>query len=270
MRLSRELFAIFSQFVERACGMHYGESERDLFGAKLVSHAEECGHVALLDYYYRLRFDDPEGVERARLLDALLVHETYFFRELLPLVQLVATCIEPAVMANGVARVWSAACATGEEPYTLAMLLAERGLLDRVEIVATDISAAIVARARLGRSRRRSLRAGHPPALAGRYLEIQASDIVVAPEIRDAVEFSTLNLVDDADHPELGLFDAILCRNVLIYFTDQQIARVLDRLGRQLAPNGLIAVGISESLLRFGTTLVCEERGNAFFYRMAS
>lgn len=269
MRLSRELFAIFSQFVERACGMHYGESERDLFGAKLVSHAEECGHVALLDYYYRLRFDDPEGVERARLLDALLVHETYFFRELPPLQELVDGHLADVVRSRGRARVWSAACSTGEEPYTLAMLLAERGILDQVEIVASDLSATAIARAETGRHGARSLREDQAPVLGAPYLVVASNGIAVAPQIRDAVRFCIVNLLDDAAIAQLGSFDVILCRNVLIYFRDDTVIRVLERLGRALEPSGVIAVGVAESLLRLGTALACEERGGSFFYRSA-
>lgn len=268
--MTPELFAIFSALVQDACGMHYNEAERALFGAKVAAHAQDCGYDALLDYYYRLRYDDPAGVEMAKLVEVLLVHETYFFRELPPLVQLVDTCLVPTVQARGRARVWSAACSTGEEPYTLAMLLAEREVLSQVEIVATDISPQTVARARLGRHGPRSLREPRSPSLVARYLEVGPRGITVAPVIRDAVRFDTFNLVDEAPRPELGLFDAVLCRNVLIYFDDKEILRVIERIGAHLAPGGLLAVGVAESLLRFGTMLCCEERGNAFFYRLAA
>jgi chemotaxis protein methyltransferase CheR len=87
--------------------------------------------------------------------------------------------------------------------------------------------------------------------------------------VQGAVQFATLNLMDDLAIEALGTFDAILCRNVLIYFRDDQVIRVVDRLTRSLAPTGVLAVGVSESLLRFGTSLVCEERGSSFFYRRA-
>jgi chemotaxis protein methyltransferase CheR len=268
--LTPQLFAIFSHLVEEVSGLSYGESDRELFGEKLAAHALDRGFDALLDYYYRLRYDDPGRVEMTKLVEALLVHETYFFRELAPLVELVNNCIEPAVRVKGRARVWSAACSTGEEPFTMAMLLDARGLLDRVEVVATDISTATIERARTGRHTKRALRDGHPVDLARRYLEIGAQGVAVSPRIREAVTFSPLNLIDGAAHRDLGLFDAILCRNVFIYFRDAQVMRAIDMLADHLAPGGLIAVGISESLLRFGTRLVCEERGSSFFYRVAT
>ena len=267
--LSPQMFAIFATLVEEVSGLHYGPQERALFSEKLVAHAAECGHDMLLDYYYRLRYDDADRAELDKLVEALLVHETYLFRDLGQLTQLVDGHLAQVIASRGRVRIWSAACSTGEEPYTLAMLLDVRGLLDAAEIVATDISASAIERARQGRHRRQALRSGHPTDLALRYTEATDRDISVVPRIRNAVQFSTLNLVDPAPWPALGTFDAILCRNVLIYFKDPQILRVIDRLAGHLAADGRLAIGVSESLLRFGTGLVCEERGNAFFYRCA-
>jgi chemotaxis protein methyltransferase CheR len=268
LELTPQLFAIFSALVEDAAGLHYRPEDRELFETKLVAHATGLGYDSLLDFYYRLRYDDPSGLELQRLNEALVVHETYFFRELAPLEQLVETYLAEAIAERGHARVWSAACATGEEPLTLAMLLDARGLLARTTIVGTDFSAAAIQRASSGRHIRRSLR-GEPPALAARYLERTATGVTVAQAIQRAVTFQTLNLLDDTAVAALGAFDVIMCRNVLIYFRDEQVVRVVDRLARSLAPTGVLLVGVSESLLRFGTSLVFEERGSSFFYRSA-
>ncbi len=267
--LSPPLFALFTGLVEASSGLYYGPHEHPLFAAKLEAHASDLGHEALLDYYYRLRYDDPGRIELTRLIEALLVHETYFFRELEPLQELVEGHLAHLVTSHGRARVWSAACSTGEEAYTLAMLLDARGMLDRVEIVASDLSATAIATARSGCHGARALRPGHPVELARRYLEVGPAGVTVAPRLRDAVAFQTLDLFDADAIAALGQFDVILCRNVLIYFRDAYIPRVLHALAGALSPGGLIAVGISESLIRFHTTLVCEERGRAFFYRNA-
>ena len=268
--LTPQLAAIFEHLIEEASGLHYGPQDRELLGSKLAAQAEEAGFATLLDYYYRLRYDDPTGAELGALIRALVVHETYFFRELAPLEQLVDGHLAEVVRTRGRARVWSAACSTGEEPLTLAMLLAERGLLDRVELVASDISESAIARARAGRHGRRALRDGHPHALAARYLDAGTTGVTSAPALRAAVDFRVLNLLDDAAVAALGPLDAILCRNVLIYFRDKVITRIVERLTAALAPGGLLAVGVSESLLRYGTSLSCEERGGAFFYRRAA
>lgn len=265
--LSPQLFAVFASLVEGAAGLHYGRTDRELFASKLIAHAAERGHDLLLDYYYRLRYDDPDGVELASLIEALLVHETYLFRELGALIELVDSHLVPIVRARKRARVWSAACSTGEEPYTLAMLLDDRHVLDAVEIIATDLSPMTIQRARQGALGRRTLRDDHPGDLAARYTEVTAHGSRIVARIRDAVQFSIANLI--APTPALGMFDVILCRNVLIYFADEQIVRVIERLAEHLTHDGLIAVGVSESLLRFGTRLLCEERGASFFYRCA-
>ena len=270
LELTPQLFAIFAALVEQACGLHYDPIDCDLFGAKLAARAAELGYDSLLDFYYRLRYDDPDGGELQKLAEALVVHETYFFRELEPLRTLVDVYLAQAIADRGRARVWSAACATGEEPLTLAMLLAERGLLDRVEILATDLSSVAIARAKEGRHARRALRTDHPVELAQRYLDRIGTGVIVAPRIHGAVKFRTLNLLDDAAIAALGRFDVILCRNVMIYFADALVVRLIDKLARALQPRGVIAVGVSESLLRFGTSLVCEERDNSFFYRGAT
>lgn len=270
MSLSPSLYALFSSLVEEAAGLHYGPNDHALFSGKLEAHAADLGHDSLLDYYYRLKYDDPDGAELRRLIEALVVHETYFFRELPPLETLVDDHLARVIHERGRARVWSAACATGEELYTLAMLLDARGLLGRVELVGTDISASAIARAKAGLHGRRALREGHPVHLANRYLVHGPQGVTVTPHLREVVKLSTLNLLDAAAIATLGTFDVILCRNVLIYFRDAQVSRVIDTLATALAPDGLLAVGIAESLLRFGTSLICEERGRAFFYRRAA
>ena len=261
---------MFSHVIEEVCGVCYGPADVAILTSKLETRMLELGYESLQDYYARLRHDDLEGIELHALVETVLVHETYFFRELAPLAQLVNSHLAGVVRARGAARVWSAACSTGEEAFTLAMLLDDGGLLDRTSIVASDVSASAIAVAKTGHHGARALRDGHPPGLVRRYLRTRPNGgLAVVPRIRDAVQFQTLNLLDEDAVQGLGLFDAIVCRNVLIYFRDDRIAGVVDRLGRSLRPTGMIVVGVSESLLRFGTGLVCEERGSSFFYRSA-
>jgi chemotaxis protein methyltransferase CheR len=267
--MSPQLFAIFTNLIEGECGVHYSPSDRGLLAAKVTAHASEVGFDSLLDFYYRLRYDDPDGAAKRALIEVLLVHETYFFRELPPLRALVSEYLVPLIERRRRPRVWSAACSTGEEPFTLAMLLDERGLLGDVELVATDISDAAIATAKRGQFGKRSLRDGHPLELAQRYLDKTPRGVTLAPKIRDAVGFARVNLIDAVQVRALGSFDVILCRNVLIYMRDSQITHLLGELETSLTPCGVIAVGVSESLLRFGTTLRCEERSGAFFYRRA-
>src|SRR5688572_3474241 len=164
--VSPALFAVLSALVEDRTGIHYGEQDRELFLGKLNTRALEAGFDSPLDYYYYLRYDDADGREFDALVETLVVGETYFFRELGQLRVLCDEVLVPAVASGKRPRVWCAAAATGEEPYTLAMLLAERGVLERVEIVASDISARALSRAREGLYGARSLRSVGPSVKA--------------------------------------------------------------------------------------------------------
>jgi chemotaxis protein methyltransferase CheR len=197
-----------------------------------------------------------------------VVNETYFFRELEPLRVLVSEFILPRVRQGMRPRIWSAACSTGEEPLTLAMLLADAGVLSRVELIASDISVRALERARAGKFGRRSLRDVPDPALASRFISEDATGgLTVSAEVRRFIDWRRINLLDTASVAGLGTCDVILCRNVLIYFSDETLVRVIGHLTDALAPDGSIFVGVSESILRFGTILECEEKNHVFFYR---
>jgi chemotaxis protein methyltransferase CheR len=267
--LSPPVFAILNALLEERVGLSYSLEDKDLLASKVAPRALEAGFDSLLDYYYFLRHDPSGEQEFEALVNSVVVNETYFFRELPQLQVLVSDYILPRLARGETPRVWSAACSTGEEPLTLAMLLAEQGVLDRVEIVASDISAHALERARSGEHSRRSLRQVAPLSLAARWLETRGERVIASSRLRDAIRWQRLNLLDEAGIATLGCFDFILCRNVLIYFKDATAVRVVKTLIDRLRPEGLLLVGVSESLMRFGTGLMCEEQGGVFVYRKA-
>jgi chemotaxis protein methyltransferase CheR len=268
--LSPPVFAILNALLEERVGLSYTLDDKDILASKVSPRAVEAGFDSLLDYYYFLRHDPSSAAEFAALVNSVVVNETFFFRELAQLQVLVSEHIAPQVAAGNTPRVWSAACSTGEEPLTLAMLLADQGLLERVEIVASDISESALARAQSGQHSRRSLRQVPLPHVAARWLEVHENRISTKPSLRQAVQWKRVNLLDEAAISALGAFDFVLCRNVLIYFKDLTAVRVVKSLVHQLRPHGLLLVGISESLMRFGTGLVCEESSGVFLYRKAA
>jgi chemotaxis protein methyltransferase CheR len=275
--LSPQLFAILSALVEERLGIHHGAEDLEIFSDKVLSRAAEAGFESALDYYYFLRYDAAAVVELEALADALVVGETYFFRELDALRAGVTHALLPAIAERGRARVWSAACATGEEPVSLALLLDEASIRDRTEIVATDISARAIARAKAGSYANRALRVlppNPPPPGFSEQLRM-LSDVTifrdgpkaqVARSVIAGIDYRQLNLLDDGAVAALGTFDLVLCRNVLIYFADPTVKRVVGTLASSLNESGRLIIGASESLLRFGTMLRCEERGGAFLY----
>lgn len=278
--LSSQVYAILTALVEERTGLAFDAADAAIFADKLATRMEEAGFARPLDYYYALRYDDPEGRELAALIDTLVVGETYFFRELEPLAAAIEHVIRPAVDARGSARIWSAACSTGEEAYSLAMLLDDAGLLDAVAIDATDISTRALEKARSGVYGARSMRVvqGSMPApmpdvarrLAARHVTSEDGRFRVSPSLAAHITFDRVNLTDRAAVASRGPFDLIVCRNVLIYFADETVRGVADSLARCLTDDGRLLVGASESLMRFGTLLACEEKSRAFLYRKAS
>jgi chemotaxis protein methyltransferase CheR len=264
--LPAQVFSILTHLIEERSGLHYDIADLELVADKVGERLGESGFESFLDYYYFLKYDPAGSRELDLLVESLTVHETYFFREVDQLRVLVDTILAPAISAGERPRIWCAACATGEEPLTLAMLLAERDLVGSVELVASDISERALARARAGTYAGRSLRA-LPPEVIGRWLDGTPAQVRVRAGLAESIRWRRVNLVDSLAVAALGSFDAILCRNVLIYFADETARRVVATLGRALRPGGHLLVGVSESLLRFGTALRCEERAGAFLYQ---
>lgn len=262
--MSPQVFAILSALIEDRLGIHYAPVDAAILADKIAPRVIERGFDSLLDYYYFLRYDDPTGQEMAALADVLVVNETYFFREAEHL--RVGVDLLSEILAERPARVWCAASSTGEEPLTLAMMLDERGLLDRAEILASDISSRALQRARAGLYRGRSFRA-LPDEQRKKYFHAEGEQLRIDARIHTSVRYQQINLLDDASIQNLGSFDMILCRNVLIYFRDDLVRQIAARLHARLVPGGYLLVSASESLLRFSTALACVERGGVFFYQ---
>jgi chemotaxis protein methyltransferase CheR len=267
LQLTPEVFTILNALIEERVGIHYQLGDRELMAHKVAARAEEAGFDSLLDYYYFLRYDPEAGEEFESLIDSLVVGETYFFREYDQLLVLVEEVIAPIVARGGRPRVWSAACATGEEPLTLAMLLADRGLLESCQLVASDVSRRAVDRAKAGRFGLRALRSIPKGGISDRWIVQREGAVAVRPGLSEQVQWRRINLLDAAAVAAVGPCDAILCRNVLIYFRDETTNRVIDSLTKLLPEDGALFVGISESLLRFAGPLTCEERRGVFLYR---
>ena len=266
---SESAFGLLRDLIAQRVGVHFGDEKRDLLADKLSDLLAARGMTSYLDYYYLLRYDAEADRHWSELMDRLSVPETYFWRQheqILALAQVVA----PQHFARrGAAplRIWSAACCTGEEPVSLAIALAEAGLLHRrpIEIVASDGSAAMVERARQGLYGERSFRA-LPADLRDRYFEREGTRWRVDPRVHGQIRWTTANLVDpDAVRP-LAASDVIFCRNVLIYFSDESIGRVAKLFAEGLREDGYLFLGAAESLTRLETDFELAEVGGAFVY----
>lgn len=268
LELSPPVFSILSSYIEEKVGITYSARDRELLQNKVASRARELGFDSLLDYYYFLKYDAGGELELTELIETLVVNETYFFREWSAVQTVVESFIVPWCAEGYQPRIWSAACATGEEPLSLAMLLDDKNLLDQVEIVATDISTRALAKAQSGKFGKRSVRNTLDPRLFEKYLTpIENGCFEVPSHLVQAIEWKKRNLMEKNHLGPSEFFDLILCRNVLIYFSDQSVRAVLDQLSQSLVNKGVLLIGVSESLLRYSGHFLGEERGGAFVYR---
>jgi chemotaxis protein methyltransferase CheR len=276
--LSPNAFALLRDLIHERLGLFYDDGKQDLLADKLSPLVIERGFDSFLDYYYLLKYDENAADEWRRVIDALSVQETYFWREMDQVHALVEE-ITPAYFARRPAmplRIWSAACATGEEPLTIAMALNEAGWLGRapIEIYATDISPAAIAKAQAGIYRERSFRA-LPEHLRKRYFvpwrplersEFEPAQWQVAPWLRALIRWDVVNLVSDKDVQRMPTMHVIFCRNVFIYFSESSIRRTVRLFSQILVAPGYLFVGASESLLRLTADFELQEVGGAFVY----
>lgn len=262
---------MLASLIHEQTGLVFEPNRFDLLVDKVGPLATESDCPTLLDYYYLLKYGEQSEAEWLRLQSALAVNETYFWREF-DQIRAVVEHIVPGLRLNRPGqpvRIWHAACATGEEPYTMAIALREAGLdgPGRIEITATDFNLSALAQAREGLYRPRSFRS-IPPDIMNRYFTSESGDRYrLKKTIREMVDFSYLNLMGDASTLRLSSCDIIMCRNVFIYFSDSAIRRVVEAFYHSLNASGYLFVASAESLMRITNLFELVEIGGAFGYQ---
>jgi len=251
--LQPQEFAGVAQYIYSVCSVSLDDSKGYLIESRLAGLVEEAGCRSYRALVERAKTDPTHALER-RVVDAITTNETYFFRDTAPFDLLRHKIIPDIIDRSGRAapiriRIWSAACSTGQELYSIAFLLRELlGDSDRYDIrlMGTDISDDAVARASRGQYNPIEISRGLSDAQRARYFVSTASQWQVRDDIRAMVSFRRLNLM--ADFAALGRFDVIFCRNVAIYFTERDRISLFGRIGRVLEPEGCLIIGALESL----------------------
>jgi len=252
VELPMGVFTILRDIIRDRIGVTFEEGGRELLATKLTDRIRDLNLRSFLDYYYLLKYDAAADAEWDRLTDALSVQETYFWREMDQIRTLVDSLIPQFVDAGrGPIRIWSAACATGEEPLTIAIALAEAGWLDPcdIEIWASDTSPSALEKANRGIYRERSFRA-LPVALRTKYFTEVDGGWRIDPKIRSYVKYSRANLLERHEIRNLATAPFVFCRNVFIYFSTQTVSRVVGHFSERMPVPGYLFVGVSESLVR--------------------
>ncbi len=268
--------ASWSSFIFQCTGIVIGPEKRYLIENRLAELRRERGCGSWVQLYQQCRYSPDPGLT-SRVIDAMVTPETSFFRDpgVFEAVELLLTreLIPRRREATGdrpLLRIWSAACSTGQEPLSLAMLLREN-LPDLaawdVEVLATDVSGRACRRAGSGRFSQIEVERGLERArLERHFLPIEGGGWRARPGLMRLLRFRRLNLVRDP-LAELGTFDLILCRNVAIYFDQATKQRLVADMAQALSPRGYLLAGSSESFAERGGPLEAVSRYGATFYR---
>lgn len=271
--LDPDAFRLIRSLVNELSGIALPDDARAIVERKLGERVLALSLEGFHEYYRHLRHHPQRKAEIETALESLTTNETYFFREL-PQLRAFSEEVLPALAVSGRVRrslnVWSAGCSTGEEVYTLAILIAESGLFEGwdVRVFGNDISRRCLHLARRAVYRETSFRA--MPAGYERYFVEVPEGRSVAQDIRALCHFGHLNLMDDARLSILGRVDAIFCRNVLIYFDQASRRRVIQSFYDRLHPEGFLMLGHSESLLHTSSAFeLCHLRGDLAYRKPA-
>ena len=257
--------------IHERSGLFYDEGRFDLLTDRLAPLVIQRGFRSFLDFYYLLKYDDGDSAaEWRRVMDALSVPETYFWREIDQILGFARTILPALLRETRVRpiRISSVPCATGEEPLTIAMALNEAGWFDReaIEIHAGDASSAAIDKARCGRYRERAFRA-LPAGLREKYFVERDGTAVASPELRGRItSWSVVNLMSHPEMADHARNPVIFCRNAFIYFSPQSVKAVATGLADLMPVPGYLFLGVSESLLHVTDRFRLEDLERAFVY----
>lgn len=251
------------------CGQCFEDARLGDLIDKLTPLAHREGCESFMDLYYLLKYSDGSRNLWRDVLDALAVNETYFWREFDQLRAMRDTLIERLAHSRGAKpiRIWSAACASGEEPLSIVIALEQAGWFERVqiEIHASDASCAALSRARAGIYRDRSFRA-LPDELKFKYFDPHPQGWRIAPSLHQRVHWHHVNLLDRDAVAGLARADIVFCRNVFIYFSQSAIRSTVAQFAQCMPAPGYLCVAAAESLLRVTREFELTEIDGALIY----
>jgi len=279
LALSPEDFETCRKLIRERSGIWLGDSKVSFLQIRIGERLKARNITTPRDYYRFIKYDPAGEEELQKLVDAVTINETWFFRELPPL-QAWCQLVAPEILKrSGRLRAWSAGCSSGEEPYTLAMLLLASfpTATLQMEITATDISQRALEVARAGIYDAYSLR--HTEAQWLKHFTPQTTPSAngatpharqtINGEVRKLVQFGWANLFDTTLAGRIGQVDVVICRNVLIYFDDQSRRVVLNNFHTALRPEGYLILGSSDTLAHTTSLFDLIRLGEAMVYRKA-
>jgi chemotaxis protein methyltransferase CheR len=261
--LSANELDLWSRYIHTVCGVQLDQSKGYLLETRFGALLRETGSTNFSDLYNKVKADISNGLKR-KVINAITTNETSFFRDTSPFEMLrhkiIPDLIDKRSKVNGNGRaipirIWSAACSTGQEVYSTSIALKEVLVdLNRydVRILGTDISDKALAQASYAHYSKLELDRGMSPDKIAKYFILEGQTWKVRDELRALATFRTMNLLEPWSFP--AKFDIVFCRNVAIYFTEQDKIRLFRAIGKVMAPDGYLIIGSTESI-----TNICPE-----------
>jgi chemotaxis protein methyltransferase CheR len=258
---------LLRDLIHERTGIYFDADRLDVLTEKIEPLAVQRDCYSLLDYYYLLKYEENGVEDWARVMDALSVQETYFWREMGQVRFLVDVFVpEWFRKTSAPLQIWSAACATGEEPYSILIALLEAGWGNHpIEIRASDGSAAALEKCHAATYREKAFRC-FPTELKLKYFQPAGNEWKLRPEVARRVDFRQANLQATDEISTLARAPVIFCRNVFIYFSSHAIRQTVAAFASRMPRGGHLFVGASESLLRLTADFELKEKGDAFVY----
>lgn len=262
-------FKLLRDLIQQKTGIYFENGKADYLADRIAPRLLEYNFTSFIDYYYKLKYEEDE-VEWRELINLITINETYFYREF-DHIALLRDYIIPEYFKDDLGipiRIWSAACSTGEEPLSIAIALNEVNYFEKykIQIFGSDINPVYVQKAKSGMFKERSFR-NFPSDLMNKYFKQEGKLYKIDPLILNKVEFVVKNLFDFNELSFLYMSHVIFIRNVLIYFSDDAIKRLIDYLFEKMPLNSYLIVGVSESLLKYRTKFELKEINNTFVYK---
>jgi len=268
---NRDVFKLIREVIYQYSGIYFSDDYEKILLKRVEKRLDFHTLNSFYDYYYYLKYNKDKDQELKTLMDLITIRETYFFREEEQLKALVDEVIPEIFNKKSDAtpvRIWSAGSSSGEEPYSLAILILERGLHRRgfkLEIFANDISQEATQKAKVGEYGKSSFRTTAPRYLE-EYFIPKGDKYAVKSEVKELLNFFCMNLLDRNKLTFLPPFDVILCRNVIIYFDKESKREVITRFHKALKGEGYLFLGHSESLMDFTDLFKLKHFKNALGY----
>ena len=247
-----EDFNLLSKLIKDRSGLTLTKDKAYLLESRLLPVARKWNLKSLDELVMRLRTRSEAGLVRD-VVEAMTTNESFFFRDIKPFDQFKQVILPHLLQTRAAPRsikIWSAACSSGQEPYTLGMILKEerQKLIGwNIDILATDLSTEILAKAQAGLYSQFEVQRGLPIQLLVKYFKQAGDRWQIDSAVREMVRYRPFNLLDELSG--LGQFDVIFCRNVLIYFDQPTKQMVLERMAKQLAPDGFLYLGGAETVV---------------------